>query len=284
MLASVTQSPGPEFPSGFLVYSPSLANEGNRMRATSYSVLITGASSGIGEALAEAYAAPGVRLALGGRDAGRLGTVAERCRALGAEAEDNAIDVTDAAAMARWIKATDGDRPLDLVIANAGVSAGTGRGEETAEQVRRIMAINVDGVMNTVLPAIPLLCGRGRGHVALMASLAAFRGFPGAPAYCASKAAVKIWGEGLRGNLAAKGVGLSVICPGYVDTAMTRVNSFRMPFLMEAGRAAALIKRGIELNRARIIFPWPLALAVWSASLLPPAWLDSAMTRLPRKA
>ncbi len=252
-------------------------------RAPSTSILITGASSGIGAALALAYARPGVSLALGGRDQARLEAVAAGVRARGAEASHAAIDVTDAAAMAAWVTGADDARPLDLVVANAGVSAGTGRGEESAEQVRRILAINVDGAVNTVMPALPRLVARRRGRIALMASLAGFRGMPGAPAYCASKAALKIWGEGLRGELAAKGVGVTVICPGYIDTPMTRVNTFRMPFLMDADHAARITRRGIERDQARVAFPWPLALGAWLAGALPPAWVDSALARLPRK-
>lgn len=247
------------------------------------SILITGASSGIGAALALAYAAPGTRLVIGGRDPERLAETAARCRDAGAAVEPATVDVTDRAAMDAWVVAADATRPLDLVVANAGVSAGTGRGEESADQVRRIMAINVDGAMNTVLPALPRMVARGRGHVALMASLAGFRGFPGAPAYCASKAALKVYGEGLRGDLRAKGVGVTVICPGYVDTAMTRVNAFHMPMLVDAERAAAIIRRGIARNKARVVFPWPLAAAAWLVGVLPPAWLDPMLARLPRK-
>lgn len=247
------------------------------------SILITGASSGLGAALAEAYAAPGVRLALGGRDAARLEATAARCRAAGAEVEVAAIDVVDREATAAWIEASDRRRPLDLVIANAGVSGGTGSGRETPEQVRHIFAINVDGVLNTVLPALPPIVGRGRGQIALMASLAGYRGLPGAPAYCASKAAVKVFGEALRGQLAANGVGVSVICPGYVDTPMTRRNRFPMPFLMDAPAAARLIKQRLARNRARIAFPWPMAAAVWLLQALPPGLIDRLLARLPRK-
>jgi short-subunit dehydrogenase len=247
------------------------------------SILITGASSGLGAALAELYAAPGIHLALGGRDTGRLEAVAARCGNAGATVATAVHDVTDRAAMERWVATAEAACPLDLVIANAGVSAGTGRGEESADQVRRIFAINVDGVMNTVLPAIPPMVARRRGQIALMASLAAFRGFPGAPAYCASKATLKVFGEGLRGDLAPRGVGVTVICPGYVDTAMTRVNTFTMPFLMDAERAARIIRRGLARNRARIAFPWPLAFVAWLAGTVPPALLDPLLVRLPRK-
>jgi short-subunit dehydrogenase len=124
---------------------------------------------------------------------------------------------------------------------------------------------------------------RGRGHIAITSSIAGFRGMPGAPAYSASKAAVKAYGEALRGWLAADGVRVSVICPGYVESRMTAGNAFPMPFLMSAERAARIIKRGIEHNRARIVFPWPTATAAWLLGFLPPAWTDPLLTRLPKK-
>ena len=151
------------------------------------SILITGASSGIGLALARRYAASGTTLALGGRDRDRLEATAELCRRAGAAVEIAAVDVTDAAAMDAWLTAADAAAALDLVIANAGVSAGTGRGGETAEQARQIFRTNIDGVVNTVQPAVACMQPRRRGHIAIVSSLAAYRGFPGAPAYCASK-------------------------------------------------------------------------------------------------
>lgn len=246
-------------------------------------ILITGASSGIGAALANAYAAPDMVLALTGRDAARLTAVAASCTARGARVVTTTIDVTDGAALADWIAATDGATPLDLVIANAGISAGTGGAGETAEQARRILAVNVDGVLNTVLPLLPRMMARGRGQVALMSSLAAFRGLPGAPAYCASKAAVRIWGEALRADVAPHGVDVSVICPGFVASAMTAVNRFPMPLLMPAERAAAIIRRGLARNKARIVFPWRLYALVRLLAAMPPAVIEPLLARLPRK-
>jgi short-subunit dehydrogenase len=247
------------------------------------SLLITGASSGIGEALALAYAAPGVTMALGGRDAARLDGVAAACRRRGATVQAAVLDVTDAAAMARWIDAVDIATPLDLVIANAGIGAGTGGGFESAGQTRAVFAVNLDGVLNTVLPLIPRFIVRRRGQIALMSSLASFRGFPGAPTYCASKAALRIWGEGLRGDLHQHGVEVSVICPGFVVSRMTARNKFRMPLLMSAERAAAIIKRGLARNRGRIAFPFPLYFAVWLFSTLPPVLTDPLFRMLPKK-
>jgi short-subunit dehydrogenase len=255
-----------------------------RSRASSpRRILITGASSGLGAALAEDYAAPGVSLVLTARRADRLEAVAQRCRKQGGDIETVVLDVTDRAATAACVTAADAARPLDLVIANAGISGGTGGGEEPEEQTRDIFAVNLAGVLNTVQPLLPAMRARGQGQIALMASLAGFRGFPGAPAYCASKAAVKVWGESLRGWLAADGVRVSVICPGYVRTPMTDVNTFPMPFLMDADRAARIIRRGLARDRGRIAFPWPVAFGAWLAGALPDGLTDRLTRRLPRK-
>jgi short-subunit dehydrogenase len=247
------------------------------------SILITGASSGIGAALARLYAAKGVALALGGRDAGRLAKVAVDCRAAGAVVSEVVVDVTDRAAMESWVVEADRLQPIDLLVANAGVSAGTGAGEESAEQLRAVFSVNVDGAFNTVLPLLPAMRERRRGQIALMSSLASFRGFPGAPAYSASKAALRVWGEGLRGDLYRAGITVSVICPGFVASPMTSGNSYPMPMLMPAEQAARIIRRGLAKERARIAFPLPMYAAAWILGALPPALTDSWMRRLPKK-
>src|SRR5690606_22686679 len=145
----------------------------------------------------------------------------------------------------------DDAHPVDLVIANAGVSGarlGSGDG------VSRLFAINVMGVAHTVEPLLPRLVERGHGQIALMSSLASFVARPGTEGYCASKAAVRIWGEGLAVRLRAQGIQVSVICPGFVDTPLTRLNPFPMPCLMKAEPAAALIKAQLGRGRARIAF------------------------------
>jgi short-subunit dehydrogenase len=247
------------------------------------SILITGASSGIGEALALDYAAPGVTLALSGRDARRLAGVAEACRAMGAAVEATAVDVTDRPAMERWLAAADARQPLDLVIANAGISGGTSGAGEGAAQTRRIFEINVTGLLNTVLPAIPPMRARGWGQIALMSSAASFRGMPSAPAYTASKAAVRAYGEALRGVLAPAGIRVSVICPGFVRSRITHANRFPMPLLMDAERAARIIRRGLARDRARIAFPFPTYFAIWLLGALPPGLTDPLVRRLPKK-
>jgi NAD(P)-dependent dehydrogenase (short-subunit alcohol dehydrogenase family) len=117
-----------------------------------------------------------------------------------------------------------------------------------------------------------------------MSSLASFRGFPGAPAYCASKAAVRLWGEALRGDLWDAGLRVTVICPGYVVSPMTARNQFYMPLLVPVDRAAGIIKRGLAREQARIAFPWPVYFGAWLLGLLAPALTDPILRHLPKKA
>ena len=247
------------------------------------SILITGASSGIGGALALAYAAPGVTLALGGRDLGRLGETAAATRESGAQVFTHAMDVTDRAGMARWVELADSNAPLDLVIANAGISTRTRKDLDLEDQTREIMAVNVDGVLNTVHPALRAMRPRRSGQIAIVSSIAGYRGLPSSPAYSTSKVAVKAYGETLRGIYHDEGIGISVVCPGYVRTPMTAHNEFKMPFVIDADKAARIIIRGLARNRARIAFPWQMVLVARFLLLLPERWADPLLRRTPRK-
>lgn len=239
-------------------------------------IVITGASSGLGAALAAAYALPGNTLCLTGRDTTRLEVVATACRAKGVNVETTALDVTDRPALARWLQSLG---MVDLLIANAGISAGTGGDGESEEQARRIFEINLYGVLNSIHPLLP---DRVK-QIAIISSLAGLRGQPGAPAYSASKGAVRMYGESLRMELAPKGIGVTVVCPGFIRTPMTAVNKFHMPWLMEADTAAALIQRRLLNNPPRIAFPWPLYALVLLISWLPLRWADAILSRLPKK-
>lgn len=249
-------------------------------------VLITGASSGLGRALALACARPGAILHLSGRDAARLEDAAAACRARGAEVRPAVLSVTDAAAMADWIV---GAGRLDLVIANAGISAGTGGATEPAAQARAIFETNVTGVLNTVLPAVGAMAAQApgadglRGRIAVVASLAAFVAAPGAPAYCATKAAVQRWAEALDASERARGIRLHAVCPGYVRTPMTAANAFPMPFLMDAGDAARRTLAGIARGRVRVAYPWPTYAMARIAGALPPALRAWVFARAPAK-
>lgn len=246
-------------------------------------ILITGASSGLGAALAREYAAPEITLHLLGRDSARLQEVANDCRAKGATVRTARIDVTDRDAMQAYIEKADDATPLDLVIANAGISAGTGGTQELMEQVERIFAVNLHGVLNTIQPIAPRMQARGQGHIAIMSSLAGILPLPSCPAYSASKAAIRYYGDALRGVLRKHDVAVSVICPGYIHTPMTAVNDFPMPLVMDAGRAARIIRCGLRRKKARIAFPHALYLPLRLLALLPQAMLDPLFARLPSK-
>ena len=251
-------------------------------------VLISGASRGIGRALAEAVAGPGVILHLGGRDRGRLEAVTQACRARGATVLPRAGDVTDAEDMAGWIAAAGA---LDLVVANAGIGAGIADGApEPAAQVRAVFATNLAGALNVALPALDAMRRQPagpegvRGRIAVVASIAAFVAAPGAPSYCASKAALDAWTVATAPAARAHGVRLTSVCPGYIRTPMTAANRFPMPGLMDAERAARIMLRGIMAGRVRVAFPWWMASAAHLAGLVPPR-LAGALFRLsPGKA
>ena len=249
-------------------------------------ILITGASSGIGQALAELYAQPGIFLAITGRDEERLNKAAEILREKGAEVEAALIDVADRGTMESWMKEIDRDHPLDLVIANAGISGGSG-GYDHAEpvaQARKIFDVNLNGVLNTIEPVLDEMIRRGRGQIAIMSSLAAYRGWPGAPAYSASKGAVRFYGEALRGALKETGVQVNVICPGFIVSRMTAVNEFPMPFLMPTEKAAKLITRKLKQDQSRISFPMPTLAISWFISAIPDILAQKILTRLPEKS
>jgi short-subunit dehydrogenase len=243
------------------------------------SVLITGASSGIGRALALAYAAPGVRLALVGRDAGRLGATAAAARAKGAEVEVGTLDVRDRAAMAGWIGAADAARPFDLAIANAGITTGLGPGDltEDPESVRAIIATNLVGVLNTAEPLIGPMCARGHGQLAFVGSIAGLRGLPYSPAYCVTKAGVHAYTESIRGRLERRGVLVSLIVAGFVKTPLNDSIAAIKPGEISDARAAALIKRGLARGQATIAFPRFLYAAAMLGRFLPARWYDRLM-------
>jgi short-subunit dehydrogenase len=256
----------------------------NKLMKSPNNILITGASSGIGEALAKIYAHPGIVLMLTGRNRQRLSSIAEFCEAAGAVVIAKEIEVENHLAMSDWIDSIQSQHAIDLVIANAGISAGSGGADgETDEQVRRIFDVNITGVLNTIHPAINHMKRQGHGQIAIVSSIAGFRGLPPAPAYSASKAAVKSYGEGLRGSLKKNGIEVSVICPGYVKSRITDANTFPMPFLMTADKAASIIKHALSQNKSRITFPWQMALVSWFLAALPASWTDHFLGRLPKK-
>jgi len=237
------------------------------------SIVITGASSGIGEALALDYAAPGIALALSGRDGQRLEAVAAACRAKGAIVDAGRIDVVERPVLAEWLTNFDDAHPVDLVIANAGISIDKDNSSlDDFALVHKTFDVNVAGVFNTVEPLVSRMMARGKGQIAVVSSLAGFVGLPYSASYNASKAAVRVWGESIRYVLKKSGIGVSVICPGFVVSRMTAQAPFKMPFLMTSERASQIIRKGLARNKARIAFPIPTKAAVWFGGLLPGGW------------
>jgi len=195
------------------------------------------------------------------------------------------VDVTeDAALVAAADDFTARFGAPELVIANAGISTGTGSEYiEDMAKLRQLLAVNVVGMAASLAAFAPAMRRAGRGTLACIASVAGFRGLAGNGAYSASKAAARVWTESLRAELYGSGVSVVCICPGYVDTPLTRVNRFHMPFLLSADEAAPRIARAIAARRRLAVIPWQMALV--SLVLRPmPGWLfDRFASRAPRK-
>jgi NAD(P)-dependent dehydrogenase (short-subunit alcohol dehydrogenase family) len=257
------------------------AVRGHRLR-----VFVTGASSGLGAALAREYAARGAVLGLLGRRADALRDLAA---ALPSPLDHHiyAVDVTDHAALANAAAdfiAREGG--ADIVIASAGVSAGTltERPGDLAE-FGHIFAVNVTATVATFAPFIDSMKrDTGRRRLVAIGSVAGIRGMKGAGAYCASKSAVHTYAESLRLELQPHGIRVVTIAPGYIDTPMTRQNHFPMPFLMPVDRFAAAAARAIDAGTSYRVIPWPMGIVAKLLRLLPNAVFDALFAHAPQKA
>ncbi len=241
-------------------------------------VLITGASAGIGRALAERYAREGAVLGLVARRADKLQELKARLETRGARVLCYPADVRDAARMADvakefWREAGG----ADIVIANSGISHSDGLKAGDPLPAAEVIAVNVQGVIHTLLPFIPPMLERRQGHVVAVGSVAGFRGLPGKGAYSASKAAVKTLLDAWRVNLRGTGIHVTTVCPGYVESDLTAANTYPMPFLMNADKAADLIARAIDRQAKTYVFPWQMRLAVPLLQALP-EWLLPALS------
>lgn len=218
-----------------------------------------------------------------GRDAERLAQVSDELSQKGADVVSTLCDATDSIAMKNLIIEADARAPLDLVIANAGISGDRAQSQSNHDKARNIMQTNVIGVLNTVQPASDIMIERHAGRIAIVSSLAGFRGFPTAPVYSASKVAVKAWGDAIRPTLRESGVDLSMIYPGFVKSRITDHNKFPMPFFMPAEQAAKIIVTGLMKGKDNIAFPWPMVLIMKVLCALPAPIFNRFMAKGPKK-
>lgn len=244
-------------------------------------VLITGATGAIGKALALAYAAPGTTLVLHGRKAGVLNALGERCQALGATVELSSACLTDDAQRHAWLESLCARQVPDIVIASAGMNAHPSATQlEPWTEVHTLLELNLKVPIAMSQWLVPAMQARGSGQLVFLSSLAAWHGLPLTPSYSASKAGIKAYGEGLRALLAPHGIGVSVVMPGYVSSAMCDAMPGPKPWQWPPERAARVIKQGVARNRARISFPFLLAVASWSLGVLPASLSQWLIRRL----
>jgi short-subunit dehydrogenase len=240
--------------------------------------VITGASSGIGRALAKALAARSCPVGLIARRGDKLGGLAEEIRTAGGTAAAAPADVTDRSQMSaavQEIRARLG--PIDLMIANAGVGAPTLLQPVNVADIEKMFRVNVLGAVYAIEAVLPQMLERGRGHLVGVSSLGAYKGLPGESAYCATKAALNTYLEGLRIQLRDRGIRVTTVCPGFVKTPMTEMNKFPMPGLLTAEQAAERIVRAIRRNRKVYNFPWQTNLLMKMTRWMPDWFLARAM-------
>jgi short-subunit dehydrogenase len=242
------------------------------------SILITGASSGIGAALARRYAAPGVRLLLWGRHEARLAAVAETCKAKGAAVSVEAFDMRQADALKARLEALD-ETPT-LAILNAGVGGVPDAEAETPAHVETIAAVNFTAPLLAATLLSRAMASRGNGHIVLMGSIADSIPLPMAPSYAASKAGLAMFAEALGLKLAGTGVAVTLVSPGFIDTPMSQGLDNPRPFLVSAEAAADILFRKLARRPARIVIPWQFAVIGWLVRTLPRALLYPILKRV----
>jgi short-subunit dehydrogenase len=237
--------------------------------------VITGASRGIGRQLALRLAGRGMRLGLIARNAERLETLRQEILAVGADAKIFALDVTDSTGVSAAVQATEqAFGPVDLLVANAGVSQSFGVKNYDVKLATKVLDTNVKGTINAVAAVLPSMRTRNRGHIVGISSLASYQPLAGHGAYSSSKVAMNYLLSALRMELLRTGIAVTTICPGYIRTDMTAQQRFKMPFLMDVDPAVDHIMRAIDGKKTVYNFPWPMALLVRTVGLLPLTWYE----------
>jgi short-subunit dehydrogenase len=242
--------------------------------------VITGASSGIGWEVAKELARRQCAVGLVARRRDRLEALAAEIAAFGGKSALAGADVADRRQTLAAIRHVQGQLgPVDLLIANSGIGAPTKLEPLNVEEVEQMFRVNTLGVIYAIEAVLPEMLERGRGHLAAVSSIASYRGLPGESGYCASKAAVNVYMEGLRLQLRQRGIAVTTICPGFVHTPMTAVNQFKMPWVMPADRAARKIVAALERKKKVFNFPWQMNLLMKGAGWMPDWLLARIMNR-----
>jgi short-subunit dehydrogenase len=250
------------------------------MTTVSKTCLITGASRGIGASLALALAGE-YKLGLLARNEHDLTTLQKQITAMGGIARVYPADITELGSISKACQEFIQDMGApDLVIANAGVSIPMSIRQFSSETFRQVYDVNVLGVVRTLESLLPSMISQKRGHIVVISSIASFVSFPGFFTYCSSKAAISAVAEGMRAELRRVGIGMTIICPGFIETAMTSKNAFKMPFLLSAERAAQLIIRAIKRRKPRYIFPWQMLILLKIYYFLPYVLVDRIAARM----
>ena len=240
------------------------------MRIGAETAIVTGASSGIGAAIARQLAREGVRVGLTARREVELESLARTIRDEGGTAVVATGDASDpASTRAAFARLIDGLGPIDLLIANAGVGLDTRAIRFSAEGFDRMTRVNLIGVGYAIEAVLPTMLARGRGQIVGISSLASYRGLPGSAGYSATKAGLTALLEGLRAELFVKGITITAVHPGFVRTPMTADGGHRQPFMMDVEPAARIIVRGIARRKRRIDFPWPMVGVLRLVQLMP---------------
>jgi short-subunit dehydrogenase len=243
-------------------------------------VLITGASGGLGAALARTYAGPGRRLMLWGRNSERLATTAAGCRQLGATVQESSFDVRDVESMAKRIESINIDNPLDLAIFNAGVGGVSDHPVEPWDRALEIALVNFTATVVGASAVAQNMASRGAGHIVIIGSIAESFPLPMAPTYAGAKAGLRMFAEALELRLYSRGVLVTLISPGFIDTPMSQGLPSRRPFLLTADQAAGMIARSITQRRRRVVIPRSFALVRAISGLLPRAISRAVLRRM----
>ncbi|MCA9580500.1 MAG: SDR family NAD(P)-dependent oxidoreductase [Myxococcales bacterium] len=251
---------------------------GNRVEVPRHAFL-TGASSGIGRALALELAKAGTEMHIAARRGDALDALAAEIESLGGMARAHPLDVSNVDGTRDLLRRLDNDLGggLDLVIANAGIAQGRWAGKLRWKDCEPTIDVNVRGAVATLVAVLDRMVKRKRGHIVGVSSIAGYRGLPKNAVYSASKAFLSTFLEGLRVDLQGTGVSVTDVQPGFVRSELTEGGDHYMPLIMEADRAARIIAKGIRRKSGVVAFPWPIVTAARSSQLLPNAIYDRAV-------